>query len=46
MLRCNVEYSVVPKGTADEDVDSAKKKFVITNKTTIKDILKELGGKE
>ena len=46
MLKCNVEYNVVPKGTADEDIDSAKKKFVITNKTTIKDILKELGGKE
>ena len=44
MLKCNVEYEVIPKGTADEDIEISKKSFVVNNKTTIKDILKQLGG--
>jgi DNA-binding winged helix-turn-helix (wHTH) protein len=46
MLGCNVEYEIIPKGTADEDVEDNKKIFTIDNKTTIRDILTKLGSYE
>ena len=46
MLGCNVEYEIIPKGTADEDVEDSKKVFTIDNKTTIRDILTKLGSYE
>jgi len=44
MLSCNVEYEIIPKGTSDEDVEESKKKITIDNKTTINDILGQLGS--
>ena len=44
MLGCNVEYEIIPKFIADEDVEDNKKTFTINNKTTIKDILNKLGS--
>lgn len=43
MLGCNVKYEVVPKGTADEDVEDKKRVLAINNRTTIRDILTKLG---
>ena len=44
MLSCNVEYEIIPKNTTDEDIETSKKTFTINNKTTIRDILKELSS--
>lgn len=46
MLRCNIEYEIIPKGTLDEDVELNKKIFKINSKTTIRDILTKLGSYE
>lgn len=45
MLNCFITYDIVPKGTLDEDVNILSKQFTIDNKTTIRDIIKELGGR-
>jgi len=44
MLNCNIEYNIIPKFTPDEDVEINKKSFVVDHKTTIRDILGELGS--
>lgn len=46
MLGCNVKYEIVPKFTADKDIENNKKVFTIDNKTTIRNILTKLGSYE
>jgi len=45
MLNCYITYDVVPKGTLDEDIELNTKQFTIDYKTTINDILNELGSR-
>ena len=43
MMECNVEYYVYPKYTPEEDIDDSIKKVMIGHKTTIRDLVNELG---